>query len=434
MPNQFNGQVFDSNGKKLSGVKVTITSPTIPSGTSTTTDINGNWLITIKTNIDSKDVTVTFSKSGLETTSVTNPQQTAILPGYIDPEKGGTLDLAGDYPSGKWKITSLPQEMQDIINKEIEDAYTFAKNNPGTFRLEIESSESQVPNADNEGTGKNFSKPGSLANARAEALQEYINVKINTLYIKETNPLFQKPTVVLGKVDRVGDESWDKVDANANKYTKDQYTRLKANFIKLCDWVNLENLTEAGEFKPITGIGASNIELDAAVAPDVFIIKGKIANGTYIEKQTPTFIQHPGSAANPIGWGILAYMADITNNSLNQYITPLQKQTIDLNTAVRFISEGYSQDKSNTFSNNIIQLFNKKNVNIPLNTTFEFRESQLLTGLKAYFPNGEVTYYIVDRSYYKFPLTQNGITGDFEVKAIKGTFAGGSAFRYKMCK
>jgi hypothetical protein len=127
-------------------------------------------------------------------------------------------------------------------------------------------------------------------------------------------------------------------------------------------------------------------------------------------------------------------MSDIANNSLNRYISPLQKRTIDINTAVRYISEGYSQDRSNTFSNNIIQLFNKKNINIPLNATFEFRESQLPIGLKAYFPNGEVTYYVVDRSYYKFPLTQNGITGDFEIKAIGGTFAGGSAFLYRMCK
>jgi len=231
MPNQFNGQVFDSNGKKLSGVKVTVTSPTIPSGTSTTTDANGNWLITIKTDIDSKDVTVTFSKSGLETTSLINPQQTAILPGYIDPEKGGILDLAGDYPSGKYKVTSLSQEIQDIINKEINDAYAFATTNIGNFILEIESSESQVPNADNEGTNKNFNKPGSLAETRALELEKYINDKINTLYAKETNPSFQKPTVRLGDINRVGDVAWDQIDANANKYTKDQYTRVKADFI-----------------------------------------------------------------------------------------------------------------------------------------------------------------------------------------------------------
>jgi hypothetical protein len=433
MPNQFKGQVLSTTGAKLEKVKVTISGTGI-TPTTAETDVNGNWIATIDADIDPKDVTVVFSKPGLETSSIKNPQQTAVLSGYIDPVKGGVLDLAGKYPSGKWKISSLPQDIQDIINKEIEDAYNFAKNNPGNFIIEIESSESKVPNNDNEGTGRNFDRPGSLAEARAKELEKYVNDKINVLYASETNTSFSKPIVVLAKIDNVGGDSWDGIDANAKKYTDFQYTRLKANLISPCEWITLENTIKAGEFKPIMSIGAPNIELDAAVAPDVFIIRSKTSNGTYVEKQTPTFIQRPNSPASPISWGILAYMTDIANNSLNQYVTPLQKQTIDLNTAVRYISEGYSQDTSNTFSNNIIQLFNKKNVNIPLNATFEFRESQLLIGLKAYFPNNEVTYYVIDRSYYKFPLTQNGITGDFEVKAIGGTFAGNSSFRYRMCK
>ena len=309
MPNQFNGQVFDSNGKKLSGVKVTITSPTIPSDTSTTTDVNGNWLITIKTDIDSKDVTVTFSKSGLETTSIANPQQTAILPGYIDPEKGGTLDLAGDYPSGKWKVASLSQETQDIINKEINDAYAFATTNIGNFKLEIESSESQVPNADNEGTNKNFSKPGSLAKARAEALQEYINNKINILYAKETNPSFQKPTVILGKIDRVGDVAWDQIDANANKYTKDQYTRVKADFINKtpdkCSAYSGEGISVAGSKKLKKQPGDKSIKFKCYGFPDRMGVNGVYQNFYSIsgEQDVPLeliqFIVYATSKLNP---------------------------------------------------------------------------------------------------------------------------------------
>jgi hypothetical protein len=101
MPNQFNGQVFDSNGNKLEKVKVTITGIGIPSNQTTETDTQGKWLITLRVDVKSEDVTVTFSKSGLETTSIKNPQPTAILPGYIDPIKGGTLDLAGQYDPGK---------------------------------------------------------------------------------------------------------------------------------------------------------------------------------------------------------------------------------------------------------------------------------------------------------------------------------------------
>ena len=309
MPNQFNGQVLDSNGKKLSGVKVTITSPTIPSDTSTTTDANGNWLITIKTDIDPKDVTVTFSKSGLETTSITNPQQTSILPGYIDPEKGGILDLAGDYPSGKWKVASLSQETQDIINKEINDAYSFATTNIGNFKLEIESSESQVPNADNEGTNKNFSKPGSLAKARAEALQEYVNDKINTLYAKETNPSFQKPTVILGKIDRVGDVAWDQIDANANKYTKDQYTRVKADFINKtpdkCSAYSGEGISVTGSKKLRKQPGDKSIKFKCYEFPDRMGVNGVYQNFYSISGDQPVpleliqFIVYATSKLNP---------------------------------------------------------------------------------------------------------------------------------------
>lgn len=432
MPNQFKGQVFDSNGNKLSGVKVSITGPsTIPPNTSTTTDVNGNWLITLKVDIDPKDISVTFSKPGLETTSIKNPQQTSVLPGYIDPVKGGTLDLAGDYPSGKYKIISLPQETQDIINKEIEDAYNFAKNNPGNFILEIESSESQVPNADNEGTNKDFSKPGSLAQARAEALLEFVNDKINILYTKEVNPTFQKPIVVPGNINRVGDEPWDKIDAKANKYTKDQYTRVKANLVtkRKCDWIEVgSDVIQAGEPTLIKGIGANNIELDAAIAPDIFIISGKKSNGTFIEKQTPIYYQSPNSPSSPISWGIIIYMSDIARGSLTQYRLPLQTKTISINEAVNYISEGYTSDGTKTYSNNIKELFKKKSINI---STLD--SNIILAGLQKYFPTGIVTYYVVDRSYYTFPLIENNITGDFEVKAVNGLFIGGSAFSYKMC-
>ena len=231
MSTQFKGQVVDSQGNKLEGVKVVVTGKDVPPNTSTTTDSEGKWLVTLEIDITPSDTSITFSKSGLETKNITNPQPTSELEGYIDPGKGGILDLAGKYPSGKWKISSLPQDIQDIINKEIEDAYTFAKNNPDNFKLEIESSESQVPNTDNEGTNKDFSTPGTLAEARAQDLEKYVNDKINTLYISEVNPSFQKPIVVLGSINRVGDMVWDGVNADNEKYTKDQYTRLKIGFI-----------------------------------------------------------------------------------------------------------------------------------------------------------------------------------------------------------
>jgi len=310
MPNQFRGQVVDTpGGKKLGGVKVTIIGPEIPPNTSTTTDANGNWLITIKTDVDPKDITVTFSKPGLETTSIKNPQQTATLPGYIDPEIGGVLDLAGDYPSGKYKVTSLSQEIQDVINKEINDAYSFATTNIGNFILEIESSESQVPNADNEGTNKNFNKPGSLAEARALELEKYINDKINTLYAKETNPSFQKPTVRLGNINRVGNEKWDEVDANANKYTKDQYTRVKADFINKtsdkCSAYSGEGISVKGSKKLKKQPGDKSIKFKCYTFPDRMGINGEYQPFYSVSGDQPIpldllqFIVYATNAKNP---------------------------------------------------------------------------------------------------------------------------------------
>jgi hypothetical protein len=429
MSNQFKGQVLSTTGTKLEKVKVTI-SGTGVTPTSTETDANGNWVATIDANVDPKDITVVFSKQGLETSSIKNPQQTAILSGYIDPVKGGILDLAGKYPSGKWKISSLPQDIQDIINKEIEDAYNFAKSNPGNFILEIESSESKVPNNDNEGTGKNFNKPGSLAEARALELEKYVNDNINALYAKETNPSFTKPIVVLAKIDNVGGDPWDGVDANAEKYTAFQYTRLKANLIntRKCDWIELRSdAIQAGKATLIKGIGATNIELDAAIAPDVFIINGKKSNGAFIEKQTPIYYQSPEAPSNPISWGIITYMSDLARGTLSQYRLPLQIKTININEAVSYITEGYS---NKAYSDNIKELFKRKSIifNTPIPSA-----DVILTGLQKYFPTGIVTYYVIERAYYKFPLIENGINGDFEVKAINGLLIGGSAFNYKMC-
>lgn len=234
MPKQFKGQVLDNQGNKLVGVKVTISGTGVPLGFNTTTDADGKWLITLEAEINSIDVTITFSKSGFGTKSITNPQPTSELDGYIDPDKGGILDLAGKYDKGLWKVSSLPQSVRDTLDLEIKDIYAFISYNPGNYILEIESSESLVPNADNEGTNRDFSQPGSLAYARAVALKEYVDKKLDELYLQDSDSTGPKPEVRLSsedKVKRVGGPTWDGVDAKANKYTQHQYTRIKAEFI-----------------------------------------------------------------------------------------------------------------------------------------------------------------------------------------------------------
>jgi hypothetical protein len=217
MPNKFEGQVLDTNGRKLEGVKVTLTGDDIPSGTFTTTDKDGKWLILLATSISPEKTTVSFSKSGLESKQVTNPQPTEVLNGYIDPEKGGTLDLKGLYESGTYLVDSLSTESKEIIKQELEDLFQFIKNNPGNVKITITSSESQVTNADNEpGDGvdrtNEFRKiPGSLAKARAEALKKYVNDFLDKKYAENPNLNSNgRPTIEFGEIDRQGNELWER--------------------------------------------------------------------------------------------------------------------------------------------------------------------------------------------------------------------------------
>ena len=217
MPNKFEGQVQDNFDRKLKDVKVTLTGTGIPSGTFTKTDENGKWAIILKQSIESKDVTVTFTKSGLESRQVTNPQPTEVLNGYIDPEKGGTLDLKGLYESGTYLVSSLSNESKEILNQELEDLFQFIKTHPGNAQITITSSESQVTNADNEkGDGidrtNEFRKiPGSLAKARAEALQKYVNTFLDKKYTENPNlDRSGRPTIEFGEIDRQGKEPWER--------------------------------------------------------------------------------------------------------------------------------------------------------------------------------------------------------------------------------
>jgi hypothetical protein len=217
MPNRFNGEIQDNFGRKLKDVKVTLTGKGVPSGKFTTTDENGKWLITLAESIESKDVTVTFTKYGLESRQVTNPQPTEILNTFIDPEKGGTLDLQGLYESGTYLVTSLTKESKSVLDQELEDLFQFIKNHPDNTRITITSSESQVTNNDNEdGDGINrtdeFRKtPGSLAKARAEALQKYVDDFLNKKYTENINldPKL-KPIIEFGDITRVGGEFWER--------------------------------------------------------------------------------------------------------------------------------------------------------------------------------------------------------------------------------
>ena len=62
MSKQFKGQVVDNQGNKLEGVKIVITGNNVPPNTSTTTDSEGKWLVTLKNDVNSTDISIIFSK------------------------------------------------------------------------------------------------------------------------------------------------------------------------------------------------------------------------------------------------------------------------------------------------------------------------------------------------------------------------------------
>jgi len=286
----FSGTCRDSLGNALPGVKVEVAIGGI--GGSDTSKVDGFFNVQINTksviprtldsasngslsyNYDqyiksgqlqlaSQSLVFTFSRPGKETRRIVNPKlgkgadNTSFtlnpeFKTYIDPKYGGVLNLKGLYKSGKWKISSIAQgDKQTIIDENIKNVYEFIKNNPRNTRLTIKSSESRVPNNDNEeGSKRDFSKVGSLALARAENLKEYIIKYLQEL--SQNDPNFEMPNIIIDNPIQ-GQVPWPDTDknkkiigeqkpvddegnpitnpANLQRYTEDQWVKLYAELI-----------------------------------------------------------------------------------------------------------------------------------------------------------------------------------------------------------
>ena len=253
--NKFSGTLYYADSKPVPNANVIVTVNKTSIKESTVTDTNGKWNVSLKEDVDPKDIKILFSKSGYQSKQVNGPIQTATLEGFIDPEKGGTLNLQGLFPSGKYKVESLSGEDKEVLDHELEDLFQFIKRNPGNVQIKIRSSESQVPNADNEGTGKDFSQPGSLAKERGLTLRKYIEDELNKKINSDTsiqNPDNFKPVFNYTESDisRVGDKLWERNNpdviaenavlvaqeevtrsADLSKYKKDQYVAVDVELI-----------------------------------------------------------------------------------------------------------------------------------------------------------------------------------------------------------
>jgi hypothetical protein len=266
--NKFTGTLTYSDKTPAPNAKVKLTvSGSSSINESTTTDNDGNWSISLKEDVNPKDVTILFSKSGYKSKQVTNPEPTEFFEELIDPKTGGSLKLQSLFGSGKWKVESLSGEDKDVLDHELEDLFQFIKSTtPQNVQIKIRSSESQVPNADRENTGKDFREPGSLAKARGESLKKYIEEEINKKINNDTGiqnkenyrPIFNYTE---DDITRVGDKLWERGNpqvqaendllkqqegvsnsADLSKYKKDQYVAVDVTLIntqKDCAAANL---------------------------------------------------------------------------------------------------------------------------------------------------------------------------------------------------
>jgi len=265
--NKFSGTLTYSDKTPAPNAKVKLTVKGNSSiNESTTTDKDGNWIISLKEDVNPNDVTILFSKSGYKSKEVTNPEPTEFFEELIDPKKGGSLELQSLFESGKWKFSSLSGDDKAVLDHELDDLFQFIKLNPQNVQIKIRSSESQVPNADRENTGRDFSEPGSLAKARGESLKKYIEDEINKKIEADTNIQNKdnfRPEFVLNEEDitKVGRYPWERDNpevqaenellkqqegvsksSDLKKYKKDQYVAVDVTLIrqpKDCTSVNL---------------------------------------------------------------------------------------------------------------------------------------------------------------------------------------------------
>jgi hypothetical protein len=214
MPSQFNGRVLLDNGEPLNQLNVEIDYPgRTGDRIITITNQNGEWGITLDATPNPEDVTVKFSLIGYETKIVKNPQPTEILRGFIDPKKGGILDLTGKYENGKYSFDDLNNENRNLINEEIGDMWTFVTSNYGNYILTIDATETATEKED---VNIQYQLPGLLAEARADELKRILD---NQFYqylldaqsksgegyalLKDPNSVPHEPKIELGSIDVV---------------------------------------------------------------------------------------------------------------------------------------------------------------------------------------------------------------------------------------
>lgn len=243
----FSGKCINETGQPNSDVKVLLTVKNNPITGSAISDANGEWRISINTPVDSKDVTLTFSKEEYVIRDINNPSvSSTISTASPDITKGGgKLKITGEFPGGKYYFNSIPDDfVKDKIrlnSQNLEEFIAAYNTKKFPFEIHISGSESLIPNTDNEEylengePNPNFKKDFGnedlpLAKRRAKYLKQYVISQFKYKHNKDAfNSRYKESTYSSGPNYSGGDK---------NKYTQYQYVTLYAKPLKpLCDFI-----------------------------------------------------------------------------------------------------------------------------------------------------------------------------------------------------
>jgi len=425
MANRFTGTLLGDDGKKLDGVNVVLKSGTVSQ--TTKTDKEGFFNITTPDNIDPKNTTITFSKNSYTLYKITNPQPTgAYIPSTpkIDPIYGGILDLKNSFDLGKYLISSLKPQEQEILYWELFNINEFLKENPGNYSIVIVASESTITNYDREefledgvtpnpnwagppGTIKTKSLPSkALSDKRYASLKKYIE----DFFINNGTPV---PTL----------ESDIKVGSNS---PSDQYIRLEVRLAQVNCKTKSVNFGDKnqGDLILIKPPGATKITLDAFQFPDRFGINGK-----YNDYYTQTV----DTLGSTISWEFIVYLSVYGMSLLNDNTIIKKEYTLDV------LKSSLLQDlKTETGIKIQLVEFIKKSGKVgSSDPNLINRDDKLIVDLAIQNSIGSrapVAYGLpIKRENTVIPLDNVGTNESFVLNQRKGVITGESIYSFNIC-
>lgn len=247
-----------------------------------------------------------------------------------------TLDLAGTFGSGKYKLPEKADKIDDLINKIRE----FKKQNAGSvIEISINSGESQVPNYDREkypvtGNDKvDYTKEkrlpvGAIAKYRANALKAYIE-KVAPDLLKDTKLVINEPVIGPTKWNPDGgDKSGDE------KFTKEQFANFK-----------IKAIGKKNEDSTLPGGGSSGCATGLRIK--VWVPKHNCNNAEF-------FIVLNNTVLYNIDGG---YTANLNNSDTTKTIADTELVPQLLNPAYGYISKKYGVQKKGDIGGSRLEEF-----------------------------------------------------------------------------